>query len=166
MLNMEGKQIRNFFVKVCCVTSKNVKNIMFLYKKGSTVRHLKERIHALTGIDSSDQQIIVRGCPMADSTIPIVEADEIIYSISTHAEPAVEKNSIVYGKGLDGRNLGVPVDYDTSTDDDLKEYIGNVYDKPKDNVCIILAGKSLNNVLLKEVEILKHACFHYIFELK
>ena len=166
MLNMEGKQIHDFFVKVCCVTPKNVKNIKFLYKKGSTVRHLKDRIHALTGVDSADQRIIVRGYPMADSTIPIIEADEIIYSISTHAEPAVEKISIVYGKGLDGRNIGVPIDYDTSTDDDLKEYIGGVHDKPKDSVRIVLAGKLLNDVSLKEVEIWKHACFHYIFEVE
>ena len=159
-------QVNDFFVSICFVTDNDVKKTRFLYKKGKTIKYLKERIHALAGINPVDQRIIVRGCLMTDNMVPIIAPNEVIYMIPTQGaifEKPVKNDSYAFGKGLDGRNIGVPIDYDTATDDDLREYISHVYNKEKDSIDIILAGNLLKGVSLKETGLLKCACFHYVF---
>lgn len=84
-------------MSICFVTDNDV-------KKGKTVKYLKERIHALSGINPVDQRIIVRGYLMTDNMVPIITPNEVIYMIPTQGaifEKPVKKNSYVFGKGLD-----------------------------------------------------------------
>jgi len=75
----------------------------------------------------------------------------------------MSQNIILYGRSISGETIGVPVIFETSTVDDLKNYITEQKNIAKDDLRIILCGISLqNNKSLKETNILKHPCFHWV----
>ena len=153
-----------FFVTIRHVQPSEMVTVQVTVPMDGTVQDLRQRIHAETGVLPADQWVVFGGRLLSDEETLRdlgIGNDSTVFMFERIPEPHIIH---VFGKSLDGRTVSVEINYNIATAYDLRVGIANEYDRAIDDVHIIFCDRALqNNVLLRNVELVKHNCFNFVF---
>ena len=155
-----------FFVTIRHVLPSEVVTVQVTVPMNGTVQDLRQRIHAETGVLPADQRVVFGGHLLSDEETLRdlgIGNDSTVFMVERIPEP--EPHMVhVFGRSTDGRTVSVEINYDIATAYDLRVGIANEYECATDDVRIIFCGHFLeDNVSLRDIELVKHNCFHFVF---
>jgi len=163
---MEPSNVHVFSVTIRHVKSIETVAFQVTDLKDDTVQDLKQHIYAKTGIKPANQRLVFGGQSLSNKKTlrDIGIGDGSTVHMLERLPEHVTNTVNVFGKGLDGRTVSVEINYNTAIAYDLKVGIANEYDCAVCDVRIIFCGRILqDNESLQGIELLKHACFHFVF---